>query len=110
MIAFQPLLIVVLLGILGTYMLRFRSLLRNRLIVMFFCAASVFFVLDPELTNTIAHKVGISRGADLIFYLALPGLLFMILLLYAKVLEQEQKIIRLTREVALQTADDRTSK
>ena len=101
MIAIQPLLIL-LFGLLSViYLVRFRSTFWDRLIVIAFSAAAVTLVSNPDLSNRIANRLGVGRGADLIFYLALPGLLFMILLLYAKTVRQEERITGLTRELAL---------
>src|SRR5579871_6692757 len=101
MIAIQPLLIL-LFGLLSVINpVRFRSTFWDRLIVIAFSAAAVTLVSNPDLSNRIANRLGVGRGADLIFYLALPGLLFMILLLYAKTVRQEERITGLTRELAL---------
>ncbi len=105
MIPIQPLLIVLVGLLVWGYLVRFRSMFWDRLIVIGFSAAAVVLVSYPELSNRIANRLGVSRGADLIFYLALPGLLFMILLLYAKATRQEEHLAVLTRELALLKAD-----
>jgi hypothetical protein len=109
MIPIQPLLIVVLGLLVWAYLVRFRSMFWDRLIVIGFSAAAILLVSYPELSNRIANRLGVSRGADLIFYLAFPGLLFMILLLYAKTTRQEEHLASLTRELALlrETSRDR---
>jgi hypothetical protein len=97
----QPLLIVLLALLVWGYLLRFRSMFWDRLIVIGISATAVLLVSYPDLSNRIANHLGVSRGADLIFYLAIPGLLFMILLLYAKATSQEEHLAQLTRELAL---------
>ena len=101
MIPIQPLLMVLVGLLVWGYLVRFRSTFFDRLIVISFSAAAILLVANPELSNRIANHLGVSRGADLIFYLSFPGLLFMILLLYAKATRQEEHLARLTRELAL---------
>jgi hypothetical protein len=101
MIPIQPLLILLLALSVWGYLVRFRSMFWDRAIVIGFSVAAVALVSYPELSNRIANHLGVSRGADLIFYLTIPGLLFMILLLYAKTTRQEEHLASLTRELAL---------
>jgi hypothetical protein len=105
MIPIQPLLIVFLGLLVWGYLVRFRSKFWDRLIVIGISVAAVLLVSYPEMSNRIANRLGVSRGADLIFYLAIPGLLFMILLLYAKTTRQEEHLASLTRELALLRAE-----
>ena len=57
-------------AIIAIYMyLRLRSSLFDVILIGLFFALGVFFVLFPETTNKIAHWVGVSRGADLLFFL-----------------------------------------
>jgi hypothetical protein len=105
MIPIQPLLILLVGLLLLVYLIRFRSMFWDRLIVIGFSAVAVLLVADPDLSNRIANRLGVGRGVDLIFYLAFPGLLFMILLLYAKTMRQEERLALLTRELALLKAE-----
>ena len=45
-------------------------------VAQLFFAAGVFFVIFPDRTTDIAHWVGVSRGADLLFYSAILFLFF----------------------------------
>ena len=58
-------------------------------------------VIFPELTNDIAHAVGVGRGADLITYLVEVGLLFVVVHYYTKFVELQSQITDLVREIAL---------
>ncbi len=105
MIAIQPLLILLVGVLLLVYLICFRSMFWDRLIVIGFSAAAILLVSHPDLTNRIANRLGVGRGVDLVFYLAFPGVLFMILLLYAKTMRQEERVALLTRELALLKAE-----
>jgi hypothetical protein len=58
-------------------------------------------VLRPEWATRIAHAVGIGRGVDLIFYLAIPGLAFLILVLFSRIRQLEARLTETIREQAL---------
>ena len=68
MTKFQVLGIASLLFILITYLRKFRRPALDKLFIGFLMALGIFFVLDPEVTNQLAHFLGIGRGADF-----LPG-------------------------------------
>lgn len=79
---FQIILIVALVGI-GAYLLRAtpgpRHLAIRRAIMLLGLVAGVIVVIWPGLLTQIAQFVGIGRGADLLFYLAIvAGLLYVV--------------------------------
>lgn len=83
----------------GLYMyLRLRSSLVDVMLIVFFITGGVFFVLFPDFTNRLAHKVGVGRGADLVFYLGFLFLFFIILKLYARIRRLEQHLTKTIRE------------
>ena len=49
------------------YTFRLRNALLDMLILVLFTGVAVFFILFPEYTNKIAAKLGVGRGADLLF-------------------------------------------
>lgn len=69
--------------------------------VLFWIAAEVV-VLLPDSTFYFAHLVGIGRGADLVIYVALAGLFFMIFRLMVKIEKMNKDITKLTRKLALE--------
>jgi small membrane protein len=83
---------------------KFRSSYLDAVFILALLAAGFVFVLFPELTNRIAHFVGIGRGADLVFYLSNLFFLFLILKLYAKVRRLEQLLTEKFREKAIASA------
>lgn len=69
---------------------------------------AIIAVLNPELTDVLAALLGVGRGADLLLYAVTVSFLFFALNSYLKHLELEQRIVVLTREIALlaQRLDD----
>ena len=61
-------------------------------------------VLWPEAVTWVAHLVGVGRGTDLVLYaVAVLGLLFAALT-GRKMAETEQRLVELTRALAIATA------
>ncbi len=88
----------------------FVFLRRNRLpfhIVTVFAllAAGAVAVILPESTNTIAAMVGVGRGADLVTYLSIVGVLFVLVHYYAKFVELQRNLTQVTRELAILRAE-----
>ena len=84
--------------LIAVYMyLRLRTTLFDLLLILGFGATGIFFVIFPDTTTRIAHWVGVNRGADMIFYLAILFLLFLVLKLYARIRRLEQNFTELVR-------------
>jgi small membrane protein len=103
MTKFQVLGIASLLFILITYLRKFRRPALDKLFIGFLMALGIFFVLDPEITNQLAHFLGIGRGADLIFYLAILGFGYITLLLYSKIKKLEDQLTQIVRKQSLES-------
>jgi hypothetical protein len=101
MTKFQVLGIASLLFILITYLRKFRRPALDKLFVGLLMISGIFFVLDPEVTNQLAHFLGIGRGADLIFYLAILGFGYITLLLYSKIKKLEDQLTQIVRKQSL---------
>lgn len=97
----QPILIVLLLvaAIFGIRSLRMRIV--TRMVVVVVATMGIVFVLHPELTNSIAHKVGVGRGADLMFYLFSLASTYAFLIVYARHRELRRDLTKLTRSFAM---------
>lgn len=83
---------------------------RNRLpfhivTVFLMLGAGGVAVVFPELANDLAHFVGVGRGADLLTYLAIVGVLFVLIHYYTKFVELQQQVTELTRALALLRAE-----
>ena len=72
-----------------------------RLTVLALLATGAYFVLIPEHANAVARLLGVGRGADLMMYLWVVVSLFMILLLYLKIIELNRSITRIARHLAI---------
>ena len=93
--------------IIAAYMyLRLRSSLVDVIMIGAFLITGVIFVMFNEVTDVIAHFLGISRGADMIFYLGILFLFFLILKLYSRLRRLEQKFTDLVRNKSLEEAEE----
>ncbi len=104
MIPVQPILIAVLVVVVLFYFSRLRTKTADGLIILVCFGCASLLVIRPNIANRIANLVGVGRGADLILYLALPGMLMMILLLFAKTRELNAKLTAAVREYAIRDA------
>jgi small membrane protein len=100
----QFVLILMLLGVLMLYFSRLRSGLLDRVVVLAFGLLGITMVVVPDFTTTIANLVGVGRGADLFFYLAIVGMSFVGLVLYSKIRSLEETITQLARAFATERA------
>jgi small membrane protein len=105
MIPIQPILVVLLLSSVGLYLAKFRSKLWDRVIVVSLFLTATLFVMQPALANRLAMLAGVGRGADLFFYITIPGLGFALLLLFSRMRELERRSTLLVRELALLRAE-----
>jgi len=105
--------ILLLVGLAATGWLIF--LRRNRLpihimTVFGLIAAGAVAVVVPELTQRVAELVGVGRGADLVTYIAIVVVMFVLLHYYTKFVELHRQVTELTREIAiLRTEVDRVA-
>lgn len=94
-------------AVIAIYMyLRLRSSLLDVILIGIFFAGGIFFVLFPETTNKIAHWVGVSRGADLLFYCSILFLFFLIMKLYSRLRRVEEKFTDLVRSKSIEEAEE----
>ncbi len=88
----------------------FIFLKRNRLpfhIVTVFglLALGAVAVLMPETTDEVAKWVGVGRGADLVTYLAIVSVMFVLIHYYSKFVDLQGKVTQLARELAIVRAE-----
>jgi len=88
------------LAIFGYYISRFRNAFIDLLILVLFSGLAIFFILFPEKTNLIAQKVGVGRGADLLFYCCILFFLFILIKLFARIRRLERTLTELVRKQA----------
>lgn len=104
MTAFQFLLIlgIVVVAVLAIRFLRGeRSLAIKRIFALIAALAAVLAILFPELLTLVANFFGIGRGADLLLYVSIIGvLLFAVATVRAKA-RSDARVTELARSVAL---------
>jgi hypothetical protein len=82
------------------YISRFRSAFFDLLALFLFSGFAVFFILFPDYTNVIARKLGVGRGADLLFYICILFFLFILIKLFARIRRLEKTLTDLVRQQA----------
>lgn len=65
------------------------------------------FVWIPQATNRVAAILGVGRGADAVFYIAIAGLFYTVFRLYGKLENLEHQLSELVKKVALRDLNDR---
>ena len=93
--------------IIAAYMyLRLRNTLLDLILILIFLITGVVFVIFNEITDKMAHFLGINRGADMIFYLGILFLFFLILKLYARLRRVEENLTELVRKKSIEEAEE----
>ncbi len=87
------------------YTFRLRNALLDMLVLVLFTGLAIFFILFPDYTNKIAAKLGVGRGADLLFYICILFFLFIVLKLFARIRRLERTLTDLVRTQAKEEAD-----
>ncbi|HVF97320.1 MAG TPA: DUF2304 domain-containing protein [Flavisolibacter sp.] len=100
----QVLLIAGALALFTYYLFRIRNALLDLLLLLLFTGGAVFLILFPENTNVIAHKLGVGRGADLLFYLCILFFAFLAMKLFARIRRLEKQLTELVRQQAKEGA------
>jgi hypothetical protein len=65
-------------------------------------AAAIVF---PNMTQSAANLVGVGRGTDLILYLSIVAVMFVLLHYYTKFVDLQRQLTEVTREVAILRAE-----
>jgi hypothetical protein len=100
----QPILIFLLL-VAAIFCLRFLHMrIVTRMVVVVVATTGIIFVLRPELTNLIAHKLGVGRGTDLMFYFFFLAATYAFLIVYARHRELRRDLTKLARAFAIEHA------
>lgn len=87
----------------GIYMyVRLRSSIIDILLIVLFMFIGVALVFFPDFANRLAHWLGVGRGADLVFYISILFLLFLVLKLYARIRRIEQQLTEIIRKKSVE--------
>lgn len=89
------------------YVIRLKKTVVDLILMLILIATAIGFILWPEMTNRIARRLGVGRGADLVYYICILLFSFALLKLYSRMRRLEQEFTRLLREDALKKAENR---
>jgi hypothetical protein len=93
--------LVVLVGLFAIYTFRLRSRSGDRLAYIALAALGIGLILDPEITNRVAARFGVGRGADLMFYFFIIFALFHFVTTAATIRKLQHDLGDLARALAL---------
>ena len=79
----------------------------KKLALCFLSAAMCIAVIFPDTTNTVAHMVGVGRGADLLLYALTIAFIGYVLNNYLHQQKERDTLYRLARKIALTDANER---
>jgi small membrane protein len=88
------------------FLIRLKKRLLDIILLFALIACAIVFILWPDVTTSIAKKLGVGRGADLIFYVSILIFWFVSLKLYARIRKLEQQFTKIVREDALKKVQD----
>ena len=71
---------------------------------LLFGLVGIFCVAMPDITTTVAHLLGVGRGADLLLYCFIISSVLMILNLHLRLLRLQGTLTNMVREFALSKA------
>lgn len=100
--------IILIMGLVGLGLLvtaRLQTSFVMKPLMVLFTVVGIYFVLYPDRTTQIAHWLGVDRGADLMFYLFMLLVSFLLTHLYARQRELKAQLTQLYREDALRRAE-----
>jgi len=100
----QSILILLMVIITGLYFHRLRSRVLDNVIVLALGIGGIVLILMPDWTTLLAHSLGVGRGTDLLMYLGGCGIIFVCLLLYAKLRVLQTQLTELVRHEAIRQA------
>jgi hypothetical protein len=72
---------------------------------LIFWALVIIAVFLPQTTQTLADVLGVGRGVDVVIYLALVSLFFLVFKLFVKLESLEQEISQLVRKISIDEHD-----
>lgn len=82
----------------------FHNKLFYRIVVVSGLVLALTLILYPPLTARLAMLLDVGRGVDLVFYLLFLVILFVVVVIYRKLLKIEETLTKLARNNAIQNA------
>lgn len=84
-----------------------RGQARRKILAGLTVVAGVFAVIFPDASQWAADLVGVTRGTDLLLYVLALVLIYLVGSTSVRFREQEARLVRLSRQVALAEAEAR---
>jgi len=94
-----------LMALYALYVVRLRTPTRDRLIYLGLAVLGGCLVLRPDWSTTIAGRLSIGRGADLVLYLFVVFSLFHFATTAARLRRIQQDIVELSQQLALRSPE-----
>jgi hypothetical protein len=99
-------LLVILLGLQRTF-IKYRRRVFNwqwTLVWTIFWLLLAALVIYPELTNIVAHRIGVGRGVDVAIYFGILILFFLVFKIFTRLNETDKKLSKLVKNLAIEKA------
>lgn len=80
---------------------------------VFWCilwAALIILAIFPTLVVQLSGFLGFKRGLDVLIYVSIAALFYLVFRMYVKIEEQDQKITKLVREIAIKNNEKNKKK
>ncbi len=84
------------------FQLRNRTIYRFSLILI--AVLGIFFVVNPDFTTQLAHKLNVGRGTDLLFYICAIAGFISLLMLYSRLRKIEAVQTQIIQNAAIENA------
>lgn len=84
-----------------------RGQARRKIVAGLVVVAGVLAVIFPDILQALADFVGVTRGTDLLLYVLAIVVIYVIGSISVRFREQESRLVRLSREVALAECETR---
>lgn len=106
MLNIKVILLIPLLLLIILYLPRLGNRTFYRLTLIGISLVGILFVLFPQVTDKLAHFVGVGRGADLVTYLFIVFFFLAGITLYSKIRKLEADQTEIVRKIAVLRAEE----
>lgn len=100
----KVILIVPLLLLILFFVLKMQNRIVYRFSLILIALTGIAFVINPDFTTELAHKLNVGRGTDLLFYLCAIAGFISILMLYSKLRRLEATQTQIIQNAAVESA------
>lgn len=100
----KVILIVPLLLLILFFVLKMQNRIIYRFSLIIIALIGIVFVINPDFTTELAHKLNVGRGTDLLFYLCAIAGFISVLMLYSKLRKLEATQTQIIQNAAVDSA------